>query len=220
MKTKFIKSTLLALALVTSINFGVVQSVYAASNSAAIPTHAEPGTRIEYDKNNNMDILKGKIDETDSTSSDNSLPKPQPGMTVSYDGTGEPVFIKVNGKPYIDSEKTKEAEKNMSRSSYYEDSGAISWYDDKYGQSDHKLKDYDCATDMYSDNCALGTRISVQDRDSGIWGNFKKWDVGNLKAQSEPRIIDVWDLGIFEDVFQLDDGEAQGLIHNGYYYHY
>lgn len=214
MKNKFIKSTLVALALISSINFGA----YAAINSSQIPSSAEPGTKIEYDKDNNINVVKGKINEESDSTSSSDLPKPQPGMTVAYDGTGEPAFIKIDGEPYIDAQK---AENSISLlSSYYENSGAISWYDDTYGQSNHKLKDYDCATDMYSDNCALGTRIYVENCDNSTWGTFKKWDVGNLQAQSEPRIIDVWDLGIFEDVFQLEDGASQGLIHNGYYYHY
>lgn len=60
-----------------------------------------------------MIILDGKIDSMDSTSDDKSLPKPQPGMAVSYDGTGEPVFIKINGEPYSESKKNGKTTNGM-----------------------------------------------------------------------------------------------------------
>lgn len=236
MKGKLIKSMLLALVLVTSINFGVAQSAHAATNSSTsatnsaisatstttIPAHANPGTKIEYDNNNNMKILSGKINvEAGSTSINTSLPKPQPGMTVAYDGTGEPAFIKINGKPYVGTGMSTDAANSAaSESGYYEKYGAISWYDDLKGQSNHTLTDYDCATDQYVDNCALGTYIYAEDLSTDIWGTFQKWDIGNLQQLSPKRIVDVWDVDVFGDVFQLEDPEGQGLITNGYYYHY
>jgi len=234
MKCKFIQSMLVALALVTSINFNVVQSVQATTNSTTtsintetIPAHAEPGTNIKYDNNNNMVILKGKITVADnSTSIDSSLPKPQPGMTVSYDGGGDPVFIKINGETY--NENSNSAKKlNRTSSGYkkgpYSNYGAISGYDDIKGQANHDLEEYDCATDKDADNCPLGTRIMVEDCSTGIWGTFNKWDVGNLQGQDEPRIVDVWctdeNYYTLGEIFQLENAKEQGLIHRGYYYH-
>ncbi|GFZ32280.1 hypothetical protein CSC2_28060 [Clostridium zeae] len=169
-----------------------------------------------------MVILKGHIIDK-CTTINNSLPKPQPGMTVSYDGLGNPTFIKINGQPYSDNNtKTKIADSMISASSsgYYSNYGAISWYEDVHGQSNHVLSDYDCATDQMFDNCPLGTYIKVQDRDSGIWGGFHKWDIGALQAQPEKRIVDIWNRYIFTDVFGIDDPVDTGLLHNGYYYHY
>lgn len=222
---------LVALALVTSINFGVAQAATnsttatsSAINTKTIPAHAEPGTNIKYDNNNNMVILKGKITVVDnSTSIDSSLPKPQPGMTVSYDGGGDPVFIKINGETYNENSSSTKALNRTSlgyTSGAYSNYGAISSFDDEKGQANHDLEDYDCATDKNADNCPLGTSIMAQDCDSGTWGVFKKWDVGSLQSQSEPRIVDVWNENILGDVYGLEDAHEQGLIHNGYYYHY
>lgn len=210
MKNKIIKNTIIAISLSIIGSCSVVQ---AATNK--IPAHAEPGTNIKYDENNNMIVLKGSLKSTDSIINESSLPDSKPGMTVSYDGIGNPTYIKVNGKTY---NENKVSLRGYSRG-YKSDYGAISFYDDEKGQEDHYLTEYDCATDRYRDNCPLGTRICVQDRDTGIWGTFKKWDVGALAEQDEKRIVDIWNKDVFGEVFQIEDPEYVGLIHNGYYYH-
>lgn len=228
MKNKFIKNIIFTMALLASISFSVSTSVQAVStdttgaavtiNTETIPSHAEPGTNIKYDDNNKMQVLNGKINDSDRTNIDSSLPSPQPGMTVSYDGTGAPTFIKINGKE-VGAKKVKNTV--TSSSGYYENYGAISWFDDPVGQDpNHDFETYDCATDQYADNCPLGTTVYAQDRDTGTWGTFHKWDIGNLQGQSEPRIVDVWNVYVFEDVYGIEDGYETGLLHNGYYYHY
>ncbi|WP_026884268.1 hypothetical protein [Clostridium akagii] len=214
MKGIFIKNMSLVLSLVTVMSFGVSQSAQAATNANTIPSKATAGTNIKYDNNNNMVILNGNIS---STSINSSLPKPQPGMTVSYDGTGEPTFIKINGKAYSNKLNTKNGTLSPSyRNGSYSNSGAISWYDDQIGQGNHTLTNYDCATDEYADNCPLGTNIYVAS--SGNYFQLKKWDVGNLQAQSTPRIIDIW--SAYEFSYLLDVSANQGLVRNASYSHY
>lgn len=218
MKSKFIAKTLLVLSFAAAINFG--QVAHAAATTQAIPSKAQPGTSIKYDTDNKMVILKGQITNS-NTHTNNSLPKPQPGMTVSYDGVGDPTFIKINGQPYT-SNTDNSTTNNMflaARSGSYSNYGAISWYDDTYGQADHRLAEYDCATDQYADDCPLGTYVSVRNLENGKCGGFHKWDVGNLQGQSEKRIVDIWNPDVFGYIFDIDDPVATGLIHKGYYSH-
>ncbi len=227
MKNKFIKNVLFTMALLASISFSISTSVQAVSpntteaavtiNAETIPSHAEPGTNIKYDDNNKMQVLNGKIDDS---AGNKSLPKPQPGMIVSYDGAGDPSFIKINGKE-VDTQNDMLKASSGYSSGYYDNYGAISWFDDPTGQDpNHNFETYDCATDKDLDNCPLGTTIYAQDRDSGTWGTFHKWDIGRLHDQPEPRIVDVWNVYVFEDVYGIEDGNETGLLHNGYYYHY
>lgn len=202
----------------------------ASSSGEKIPAKMTPGTTIQYDDNNQMKVVKQGLGNTSAISKANSnddLPISKPGMAVSYDGAGDPVFITINGIPYDandDKAQNSSTTPNSNTVVPYDifdgqylpwngtwAYGGISWYDDTYGQNDHVLQPYDCATDMHYDNCACGTQILLYDNPDVPDGSYvflTKWDIGNLNKYQ--RVLDLRPTAFTYLFGNLDVGVGEG----------
>ncbi|WP_047153671.1 hypothetical protein [Aneurinibacillus tyrosinisolvens] len=127
------------------------------------------------------------------------LPKPQPGMTVLYDGMGYPTkVVDANGNPI--SEKSATGINIMSdagvgtytygasnnkitiSSTNVLGEGTVTWYDGVGGKGYDQtiLTEEDCATKQSIDNPPKATEINVRNLENNIAGIVYKYDVGSL----------------------------------------
>ncbi|KLU66411.1 hypothetical protein DEAC_c18100 [Desulfosporosinus acididurans] len=187
------------------------------SKISTIPSQMKPGTIIEYDKSNNMVILKdgyvgkdGKTVVLDKNVSSKitlnkiTLPSPQAGMEVYYDGLGEPTKITINGVIY-----TNNATAVISPlTAYTSPTGGVTWYSGGTGQYGDTLGYYSCATDMYNDNCARNTQIKLTCSSTGRLAYFNKQDCGNLWHYN--HIVDLLPAAFQDYGFSLSTGVFQG----------
>jgi hypothetical protein len=174
-----------------------------------------PGTVITFDSSNNLQITEKGVENSYSESHTGStveLPDPQPGMTVAYDGAGDPVFITVNGVP-VDADTTAQPTASIASSSSYSPynkstnlaKGAFSWY------STGSYGDYTCATDYTYDNCAKGTTLKASANSHTV--TLTKEDVGSLSQYQ--RILDLRPVGFRAFGYNT----SVGVIQNGSYKH-
>ncbi|WP_163195511.1 hypothetical protein [Clostridium thermarum] len=197
------------------------------NSSKNIPKTMNPGAVIYYDENLNLNFLNSGMDIDISTKTDLNmqLPDPEPGMRVSYDGTGHPTKIvnELTGKYYnfvlkndISTEGTLNKETNNTFGLYMDPSspnykylfrGNFTWYTDTIGQQNHILQDFDCATKINYDEPPCGTLVHAKylTRDAYL----TKWDIGTLPD----AILDVRPY-VFENVFKVP--LSTGII-SGYY---
>lgn len=125
--------------------------------------------------------------------SEPELPKPQPGMTVFYDGMGLPtIIIDAQGKtvgdiqPMWDKGVGTYVYGNNNKITISSDSvlgeGTVTWFDGvgKTGSDGTKLTEEDCATKQSIDIPPKGTEISVRNLEKNIVGTVYKYTVGTL----------------------------------------
>ncbi|MFT5874207.1 MAG: hypothetical protein ACI8WT_003168 [Clostridium sp.] len=191
------------------------------STIKAVPAQMKPGTIIEYDKNIQLilvqDGYKGKdskdvvLDKTVASkvpANAVKTPLPQSGMKVYYDGLGEPIKITIDGVIYSD--KTSfdiKASTASTSSTYTSPAGGVTWYTDDIGMYDNTLVYHDCATDMYSDNCARDTQIRLTCTSTGRLAYFNKNDIGNLQYYG--HILDLRPAAFQDYGFDLSTGVFQ-----------
>lgn len=229
----------LAAIMSVSLCFAVSGVAFAASpqSKETIPKKMTPGTVITYDQNNNMKIVTKGYDfgnqeqpvleknekkysaqlpsGTIVTHFENEpvyLPTPTPGMTVSYDGSGNPSIIK--GDPNFKA-NISYIQSHLSISSSNTDTitpdvgfeGNLTWFTDATGDNGHKLQNYDCATKIGLDNPPSGTTIYTQDLDDELSTILYKWDTGSLPT----AILDIRPY-VWQNVFgrSLSDGYIWG----------
>lgn len=223
-----IKKSFLVLTLCTIFIASNQLYVNADTNSSKdIPKTMNPGTVIYYDENLNLNVLNSgmNIDISAKIDLNMQLPDPEPGMRVSYDGTGYPTKIvnELTGKYYnfvvkndISNNETLNKDQNNSVGLYSDPNsptykylfrGNFTWYTDEIGQQDHILQDFDCATKMKYDEPPCGTLIHAKYLTREAY--LTKWDVGSLPN----AILDVRPY-VFENVFKVP--LSTGII-SGYY---
>lgn len=128
-------------------------------------------------------------------------------MRVAYDGTGNPSFISTENSSSTVIDKTSPKSDIISPNAYTERSGLFSYFTDTVGQDEnHTFGNYDCATSLSVDNCALGTTIYSRDLSNGRTATLYKWDAGNLPYNSRAGKYVVLDLRpyVFSQVFGHD----------------
>lgn len=166
-----------------------------ANAKEAIPQHMKPGSLIEIDDLSNVKIISGGYPTKTNLVDEMILPDSEPGMRISYDGMGLPNKIinkntneRYNAK-YIGEENTVEIDQNIDETPemYFEpgrtewkSSGWVTFFEDKIGQQDHELRDWDCATKMGVDDPPCGTSIRLRDTSKTTEALLAKWDIGSL----------------------------------------
>ncbi|PPA85107.1 hypothetical protein C4A75_10110 [Brevibacillus laterosporus] len=126
------------------------------------------------------------------------LPKPEPGMTIYYDGMGLPTKIVDAKGNLVDTESKaaaswtppkngvyiygKDDNKLTITGSYVQGEGWVSWYDGmgEKGADGKVLKEKHCATKMKYDRPAYNTKIKVRNLKNDIVDYVYKADVGGL----------------------------------------
>jgi hypothetical protein len=226
---KFVKVIALSLSIGTLL-VNVCFADIPQEDNNKIPAKMNPGTVILYDSNNRMKIIDAgntvdihdarettKVDKeklpqntvvTDYNNEPINLPIHTAGMTVSYDGIGNPAIIKGG----TDENSTSTLPDNSATlSGTKAEFGNISYFNDVSGDNGHILTNFDCATKIGLDNPPSGTTIYAFDSDHEISVTLYKWDTGTLPK----AILDVRPY-VFTKVFGWP--LSQGLI-DGYYYH-
>lgn len=256
MNVKKVTKTLFTLLLASSIalcgNANILRAYAADQNT--IPKNMAPGTVITYDVHGKMYVIKEGQRSNDNLSKEDlekinkekellkdypisdtslSLPKIQSGLTVFYDGLGQPLVIRLNGKTLTSETTTQNNEntKNVSGEKsndinaftygYYATFGRITWYNavGHIGFDQKLLTWKDCATKIGIDTPAAGTLIYVTKSSDNTKTVLQKYDIGLLPN----AILDI-SKEAMNNIFKVPAGyNSNGVPYGeflGSYYHF